>query len=122
MGEVVQHLASFVRADANALLFTGRRNVPLRPKSLAALFCKARSACGLDHIRFHDLRHFSLTMAAATGASTREQMRRGGHSTPAAALRYQHATEDRDRVIAHALGELLQADVVPMARPTERNA
>jgi hypothetical protein len=26
-----------------------------------------------------------------------------GHSTPDAALRYQHATEDRDRVIADAL-------------------
>jgi integrase len=64
--------------------------------------------------RFHDLRHFSLTMAAVAGASTKELMRRGGHSTPAAALRYQHATENRDKVIADAMGELLKADVLPI--------
>ncbi len=33
-------------------------------------------------------------------------MRRAGHATPRAALIYQHATEDRDRVLADALSEL----------------
>jgi hypothetical protein len=33
-------------------------------------------------------------------------MRRGGHSTPSAAMVYQHATEARDRFLANALGEL----------------
>ena len=37
----------------------------------------------------------------------RELMYRMGHASPAAALRYQHATEQRDRVIAQALGELI---------------
>jgi hypothetical protein len=54
----------------------------------------------------HDLRHSGLTWAAATGASVAELMRRGGHASPAAALRYQHATEDRDRALADALAEL----------------
>ena len=35
-----------------------------------------------------------------------ELMRRGGHASPAAALRYQHATEDRDRTLAEAMAGL----------------
>jgi integrase len=122
MRQITQHLDKRVGAHPDALLFTGRGGVPLRPKSLVTPFYKARKSCGLNHIRFHDLRHFSLTMAAATGASTKELMRRGGHSTPAAALRYQHATEDRDRVIADALGELLEAAVIPISQAKKRNA
>jgi len=114
ISEAMHHMDSFVKADPNALLFTGRGGVPVRPKSLASPYQKARASLGLDHIRFHDLRHFSLTMAAVTGASTKELMRRGGHSTPAAALRYQHATENRDKVIADATGELMKADVLPI--------
>jgi integrase len=60
---------------------------------------------------FHDLRHSGLTWAAASGASVAELMRRGGHANPRAALRYQHATEDRDRVIAEALASLASDEV-----------
>ena len=45
-------------------------------------------------------------MAAATGASLRELMERMGHSSPRAALIYQHATRDRDEAIAAAIGEV----------------
>jgi integrase len=65
----------------------------------------------------HDLRHSGLTWAAATGASVAELMRRGGHASPAAALRYQHATEDRDRALADALAEL-----APVTRIHPRDA
>ncbi|HLG67307.1 MAG TPA: hypothetical protein VKV36_05475 [Acidimicrobiales bacterium] len=45
-----------------------------------------------------------------------ELMHRAGHISPAAALRYQHATEDRDRVLAAAMAALAPvADVVPIA-------
>lgn len=54
----------------------------------------------------HDLRHSGLTWAAASRASVVELMRRGGHANPRAALRYQHATEDRDQAIADALAGL----------------
>jgi hypothetical protein len=47
-------------------------------------------------------------------------MRRGGHANPQAALRYQHATEDRDRALAEALGKLAEvADIVPLVTPSE---
>ena len=47
-------------------------------------------------------------MAAATGASLRELMERMGHTSTRAALIYQHATRDRDRAIARALGGLVE--------------
>jgi hypothetical protein len=52
-------------------------------------------------------------------------MDRLGHSTPEIALRYQHATRERDRAIADKLGALLRAveaqsesasNVVPIER------
>jgi hypothetical protein len=39
-------------------------------------------------------------LAAATGASLAELMERLGHSTPQAAMRYQHAARGRGREIA----------------------
>lgn len=86
--------------------------VALRPKTLFEAFSTARRSCGLAQVRFHDLRHFALTMAAATGATTKELMARAGHSTAAATLRHQHATEDRDRAIAEALEQFVTGDVV----------
>ena len=56
-----------------------------------------------EGVRFHDLRHTGNTLAATTGASTRELMARMGHASPRAALIYQHASADRDRAIADAL-------------------
>ena len=43
-------------------------------------------------------------------------MHRMGHATPHSAMRYLHATKDRDIVIAEALAELRpSAPVVPLA-------
>ena len=45
-------------------------------------------------------------MAAAQGASLKELMERMGHSSPRAALIYQHATRERDQKIAAGMGKL----------------
>ena len=45
-------------------------------------------------------------------------MNRLGHSTPAAALRYQHATNDRYTQIAHALSPLATGNPYPPKPPT----
>lgn len=60
-------------------------------------------------MRLHDLRHVAGTMAAATGASTKELMHRLGHASPRAALRYQHATAKRDEAIADGIDRVLDA-------------
>jgi len=60
----------------------------------------------LVDLRFHDLRHSGAVLAAATGATLAELMGRLGHSTPAAAMRYQHAAQGRDKQIAALLSKL----------------
>jgi integrase len=111
------HLQSFVGPDPNDPVIVGERTGrPLRPQVLAKTWSKAREMVGRTDLHLHDLRHTGLTLAAATGATTAELMRRAGHSSAAAALRYQHASDDRDQVLADALAGLAaSADVVPLA-------
>jgi hypothetical protein len=47
-------------------------------------------------------------MAAAQGASLKELMERMGHSSPRAALIYQHATRERDQKIAAGYGQTVR--------------
>lgn len=58
--------------------------------------------------RFHDLRHTAGTMAARTGATTKELMARLGHSSSQASMIYQHAAADRDRDIAEGLSATMR--------------
>jgi hypothetical protein len=52
------------------------------------------------------VRHAGLTLAEHAGATTRELMVRGCHSTSRAALSYQHAAEERLAGIAERLDTL----------------
>ena len=70
---------------------------------------RARLSVGRPDLHLHDLSHTGLTLAAATGATTAELILRAGHASADAALRYQHATRDRDQVLANALEELVQS-------------
>jgi integrase len=105
--EVEHHLATFAGPDDDGLLFCTRDGVPIGKRNLHAAWVKARRAVGVEHLHFHDLRHTGNTMAAATGASTKELMERMGHSSARAALIYQHATRDRDREIAARLDDAI---------------
>src|SRR5215472_4182532 len=60
-----------------------------------------------EGLHLHDLRHTGSTWSAQTGATLKEVMARIGHSTPRAAMIYQHASRERDRAIADALDGLL---------------
>jgi len=60
----------------------------------------------VDGFRFHDLRHTGQTLAAATGATLPDLMKRLSHASPAAANRYLHAVEGRAREIASELSHL----------------
>lgn len=94
------HLESYVGVSPDAFVVEGSN------RSLSVAWRHARSKVGLPEFRYHDLRHSGLTWSAATGASIAELMRRAGHGSQAAAMRYQHATDDRDRVLARALADL----------------
>jgi integrase len=104
--ELEHHLGQYA---GETLVFVGERGAPLargnwHPRWRAAVDAVDDLPAG---VRFHDLRHLSATLAAISGATTKELMRRLGHASPAAALRYQHATDDRDAEIAALLGNLL---------------
>jgi integrase len=77
-----------------------------RRASLYKAWTEATKAEGLTGLHFHDLRHTGATLAAHTGATTKELMARLGHVSADAAPRYQHATGERDAAIARALNDL----------------
>lgn len=98
-----KHLERFTGEHSEAWLLSGPDGGPLSARTISRYWDKARRSIGRPELHLHDLRHSGLTWSAATGASVAELMRRGGHASPAAALRYQHATEDRDKALADAL-------------------
>lgn len=112
--ELQAHLDEYAGEGPDGLVFCGdkagvlhRSNFDKTPR-----WREATASAGVPGLRFHDLRHTGNTLAAATGASTRELMARMGHASPRAALIYQHATRERDTAISQALSEM-----VTRARP-----
>lgn len=108
------HLREHAAMGRDGLLFPASHGAQLAPSTLYRVFYPAREKAGRADLRFHDLRHTGAVLAASTGATLAELMARLGHSTPGAAMRYQHASADRDRVIADALSRLVSGDVTPI--------
>jgi len=112
---IENHLRGHVGYDPTAWLFAGTTGNPLAVKTLQRARNSARASIGRPDVRLHDLRHAGATWAAVSGATTKELMSRLGHATPVAALRYQHATAERDKALAVALAELAaSAKVIPI--------
>lgn len=103
-----EHLLQHAEPGKDGLLFPARHGGQLAPSTLARVWYPAREKAGRPDLRFHDLRHTGAVLAASTGATLAELMARLGHSTPAAALRYQHAAQGRDMAIAKALSALVE--------------
>jgi integrase len=121
MPMVKSHLRDHAQIGRDGLLFPARHGGHMAPATLYRVFYPARKAAGRPDLRFHDLRHTGAVLAAATGATLAELMARLGHSTAGAALRYQHAAAERDKVIAEALSELANGSVTPGSpRPVRR--
>lgn len=70
---------------------------------------RTRLQVGLPQLRLHDLRHTGNTLAAATGASTKELMVRMSHASPRAAL--------TQPALGHAL---VTAASAPAAKPASQ--
>lgn len=98
-----RHLATFVFPDPDGLVFTGDRGGQLSKNFTRREFRATADMLGHTTLHFHDLRHYAGTMTAVSGATQREIMARLGHASPAAAMRYQHAAEDRAAQVAEAL-------------------
>ncbi len=101
------HLDTYVQADRESFLFTEpvSQESPTKDR-FRSEWAAARRKTGTN-CTFHDLRHVAGTLNAIAGATTKEAMARLGHASPVAALRYQHAIEERDSEIARAVDQLL---------------
>ena len=106
MPAVEKHLGDHVALRPDALLFPSAAGTHLQPSTLYRHWYKARRAAGREDLRWHDLRHTGAVFAAQAGGTLAELMQRLGHSTPAAALRYQHAAEGRDKMLAERLSRI----------------
>lgn len=101
--DMESHLALYAQPGRMGLLFPSGTGNPLHHRTFGNWWNKARIAAGRPNLRFHDLRHTGATMAAQSGATLKELMDRLGHTTPKAALVYQHTAADRDQLIAERL-------------------
>ncbi|MEV7152067.1 tyrosine-type recombinase/integrase [Streptomyces sp. NPDC093084] len=114
--DVKRHLDAYAGRGRDGHVFLGPQGGQLRRSNFRDDWIKARKDAGVTvDAHFHDLRHTGNTLAAS-GASLRELMTRMGHSTPRAALIYQHMVNGRDREIADRLGSMIRkerGDVAP---------
>ena len=91
------HLAAFAAPGPEGRVFPGEKGGPFRRHVVQKHWARARATVDLPAgFRIHDLRHTANTLTAATGASTRDLMFRMGRASAQPALRYQHATRQRD--------------------------
>lgn len=104
------YLDEYVARDPEALLFPSRRDrrAHLSPDAFNTEFHPARAAAGRPDLTAHGLRHTGAVIAAQSGATLIDVMKRLGHTTTAAALRYQHSAEERQRQIAEAMSRLAE--------------
>ncbi|HET6873499.1 MAG TPA: site-specific integrase [Acidimicrobiales bacterium] len=108
VAELRRHLAVHARPGSDAYVFTSPEGTPLeRSNFRLRVWEPATHSAGVVGMRFHDLRHTAGTLAAQTGATTKELMVRLGHASSRAAMIYQHAADDRDRLIAERLGAMV---------------
>ncbi|TNH30652.1 site-specific integrase [Micromonospora orduensis] len=106
------HLAAFVEDKPDALVFTTPSGRPIWRGNLNKVIAwsAAVGKLGVPGLHFHDLRHTGNTIAARTGASTRDLMARMGHDSAQAAMIYQHATSQADRAIAQAVSDAVKSE------------
>ena len=109
IGELVAaHVTSNVPNDPDGILFPTQTGRLVSRSRRSAIIVAARNQVGIREVTWHTLRHTGLTLAASVpGVTVRNLMDRGGHSTPRAALIYQHTAADADAHLAAGLGRLI---------------
>lgn len=100
-----RHLLEHCAPGPAGLLFPGDRTDHMSVRYLMDRYRPAREAAGRPDLTIHHLRHTALTMAGQHGATAAELQARAGHASQAAMAIYQHATLDRDRSLAEAIGD-----------------
>ena len=107
------HLLEHAAPGPDGLLFPNTEGKHMHHGSLYKVYKPARLAAGRPDLSWHGLRHTGATMAAQQGATLAELMERLGHSTVAAALKYQHAASDRQAELARRLSAMAAPPAPP---------
>ncbi|HEY2950696.1 MAG TPA: site-specific integrase [Micromonosporaceae bacterium] len=110
--DIELHLARYAQPGPAGRLFVGPQGGIPRRRNFNRVWKRALTKAGIPaeiDLHLHDLRHTGSTWSAQTGATLKEIMARIGHSSPRAAMIYQHATRERDQAIAAALDALIDA-------------
>lgn len=100
---IADHLLRFTQPGKDGLLFPAAHGGPMTSAAFRDQWQAAREAAGREDLRYHDLRHTALTLAAQSGATTAELMRLAGHSDLSSVARYQHATDARMAELAERM-------------------
>jgi integrase len=112
--ELSEHLKRLALGDDDELIFTSPMGTPMRHSNFyRRVWLPAVVKVGLTGVHFHDLRHVGNTMTADAGANLRELMERMGHSSTRAALIYLNSSDDRQRMLADAVGAAVRAALGP---------
>ena len=110
VAELEKHLRDHVEGRPDAPVFTRPSGLPLRRADLSKAWQDACQSVGVRGVRPHDLRHHAAPVIARNpNVTLRELMAAIGHSSPVAALHYQHATAERSIAIADYLDDVITA-------------
>jgi integrase len=104
---LADHLATYVRPEPDALVFTTRNGTPVR--NLTSQWTRARAQVGRPDLAWHDLRHVGATLLRMNGATDEEIQARLGHTHMDMTRLYLHSTSDHSRQISERLSDLLEA-------------
>lgn len=105
------HLERYTGSEPTSPVLTDGKRLQVRVSQtkLDKEWRAARAKAGRPTFLFHGLRHTGLTLFAREGATLAELLARGGHTDVSVALRYQHATAERDRVLTAKLSKSIVA-------------
>ncbi len=104
-----QHLLQHAAPDSKGLLFPGDRTDHMSARYLMVRYRPAREKAGRPDLTIHHLRHTALTRAGQHGATATELQAGAGQASQPAMAIYQHATLDRDRLLAEKIGQSYDA-------------
>lgn len=96
--------------EGSVLTSATRRQGRISQTAFDKAWREAREVAGRPALHFHSLRHTGLTMYAREGATLAELLHRGGHTDVGVALRYQHATAERDRTLTARLSSAVELE------------
>jgi Site-specific recombinase XerD len=104
----------------NDLIFPSTKGTPMDPHNLLKNFHRILEKAGLPKMRFHDLRHTSITLVLnEIGAPIKEAQKRAGHASPTTTINIYggETTSKLDEIVAQGMDEL----VTPMKIELHQN-